>query len=280
MLKSIKSSPKIIYAIGDISILNKKSISIVGSRNNSEYGRNVTKIFTKELVKNDMVIVSGLARGIDSIAHEACINNFGKTIAVVGSGLKNIYPPENEYLFYKIIENGGLIISEYPMDYPVQLKNFPKRNRIISGLSLGTLIIEATYRSGTSITARFAKAQGRKVFCIPNCIGNKNSCGIINMIREGAIVVRNGQDIMNELGMEVISMEKKKKNKQLKILDEDSKKIFNCIYEDEGINIEKIVINTGLDISVVNEKISMLEIDGIIESIGMNRFKVDDCYYE
>lgn len=170
--------------MGNISLLNKNSIAIIGSRNSSEYGRNITKKITKELVENNMVIVSGMAKGIDSIAHESCIKHAGKTIAVLGSGFKHIYPKENEKLFYNIIENDGLVLSEFPIDSPVQMKNFPRRNRIISGLALGVLVIEAAYRSGTSITAKFAKAQGKEVFCIPNSIGNKNSYGTIDLIKK------------------------------------------------------------------------------------------------
>ena len=151
-----------------------------------------------------MVIVSGMAKGIDSIAHETCIKNSGKTIAVLGSGFKHIYPKENERLFYNIIENDGLVLSEFPVDSPVQMKNFPRRNRIISGLSLGVLVIEAAYRSGTSITAKFAKAQKRKVFCIPNSIGNKNSYGTIELIKNGATLVRSAKDIFKNLDLELL----------------------------------------------------------------------------
>ena len=196
MLKKIPSAPKKIYAIGNISLLNEKSISIVGSRNSSEYGRKITKSITKDLVQSGIVIVSGMANGIDSVAHKTCLEYGGKTIAVLGSGFRHIFPKENEELFHQIIENDGLVISEYPIDTPVQMKNFPKRNRIISGLSIGLLVIEAAYRSGTSITAKYAKIQERKVFCIPNSIGSKNSYGTINLIQNGAILVRNAQDIL------------------------------------------------------------------------------------
>ena len=136
-LKNIKPKVQRFFAYGDLNLLKKTSIAVIGSRNCSEYGKKIAKKLTSELVANDIVIVSGMARGIDSVAHETCLEFGGKTIAVLGSGFKNIYPKENTELFYKIIDNGGLVISEFSLEEPVQMKNFPKRNRIISGLSDG-----------------------------------------------------------------------------------------------------------------------------------------------
>ena len=280
MLRKIPSSPKKLYAIGNIGLLKEKSISIVGSRNSSEYGRKITKNITKDLVENNIVIVSGMASGIDSVAHKTCLEYGGKTIAVLGSGFRHIFPKENEELFHQIIENDGLVISEYPIDTPVQMKNFPKRNRIISGLSIGLLVIEAAYRSGTSITAKYAKVQERKVFCIPNSIGNKNSYGTINLIQNGAILVRNAQDILNVLGVEYLKNGAKTNFKQLELLDNNSKKIFDCISNNEEIDAEGISIQTKLDISKVNELLTILEIDEVIKSVGINKFKICEEYYE
>lgn len=284
LLKSISNPPKKLYAIGNISLLNKNSIAIVGSRNSSEYGRTITKKITKELVENNMVIVSGLAKGIDSVGHDTCIKCGGKTIAVLGSGFKHIYPKENEKLFYNILENDGLVLSEFPIDSPVQMKNFPRRNRIISGLSLGVLVIEAAYRSGTSITAKFAKAQKRKVFCIPNSIGNKNSYGTIELIKNGANLVRSAKDIFKELDLELSvdhNIEKREKlNEQLKEMDENSREVFNCIFENEGIDAEEISEKINIDIIRVNQILTYLEINEFIIDIGMNKFKVPEEYYE
>lgn len=280
MLREIPSNPKKLYAVGNIGLFKEKSISIVGSRNSSEYGRKMTKSITKDLVKNNVVIVSGMANGIDSVAHKTCLECGGKTIAVLGSGFKHIFPKENEKLFYQIIENDGLIISEYPIDTPVQMKNFPKRNRIISGLSLGLLVIEAAYRSGTSITAKYAKLQERKVFCIPNSIGNKNSYGTINLIQNGALLVKNAQDILKNLGIEYEKQKDIIKFKQLELLDNESKTIFDCINKNEEIDAEGISAKTGLDISKVNELVTILEIDEVIKSVGFNKFKICEEYYE
>ena len=280
MLRKIPSRPKKLYAIGNIGLLKEKSISIVGSRNSSEYGRKITKSITKDLVEDNIVIVSGMASGIDSVAHKTCLEYGGKTIAVLGSGFRHIFPKENEQLFHQIIESDGLVISEYPIDTPVQMKNFPKRNRIISGLSMGLLVIEAAYRSGTSITAKYARMQGRKVFCIPNSIGNKNSYGTINLVQNGAILVKNAQDILNVLGVEYKKNGTKTNFKQLELLDNNSKKIFDCISNNEEIDAEGISIQTKLDISKVNELLTILEIDEVIKSVGINKFKICEEYYE
>lgn len=280
MLRKIPSSPKKLYAIGNIGLFKEKSISIVGSRNSSEYGRKITKSITKELVESGIVIVSGMANGIDSVAHKTCLEHGGKTIAVLGSGFKHIFPKENEELFHQIIKNDGLVISEYPIDTPVQMKNFPKRNRIISGLSMGLLVIEAAYRSGTSITAKYAKIQERKVFCIPNSIGNKNSYGTINLIQNGAIMVKNAHDILKELGIEYDKQKSIVKFKQLELLDNESQLIFDCINKNEEIDAEGISMKTGINISKVNELVTILEIDEVIKSVGFNKFKICEEYYE
>lgn len=197
-LKNIKNPPKL-YVEGNVELLKNDSIAVVGSRNASDYGKNMTKKFVKKLVEKGLCVVSGLAVGIDTIAHVECIKNGGKTIAVLGSGFKNIYPKENIELYNLILENGGAIISEYSPDSEMKKSNFPKRNRIVSGLTLGTLVIEANYRSGTSITAHYAMKQEKPVFCIPNSLENSNSIGIINLIREGAEVVKNIDEIIEKL---------------------------------------------------------------------------------
>ena len=280
MLKKIKKCPEKIFVLGNLNLLNQNAISIIGSRNSTEYGEKMAKSITEDLVKNDIVIVSGFARGIDSIAHKTCIDNGGKTIAVVGSGFNNIFPKENEKLFYEILEKSGTIISEFPINYPVESKNFPKRNRLISGLSLATVVIEATYRSGTSITARFANAQGRKVYCIPNSVGNKNSCGTINLLKDGANLVTNGTEILKDLDLKIKEKLSEKRPTQIKLLNNKSKVIFDCINYYGMIDSEGISIHCNMDICEVNQLLTMMEIDGIIESVNGNKYKVSDVYVE
>ena len=280
-----KINPKVnrIYAIGNLELLNKDSIAIIGSRNYSEYGKKITIELTKDLVKNNIVIISGMANGIDSIAHNACIDNGGKTIAVLGSGFKNIYPKENEKLFYKILDNGGLVISEYPINVPVQKKNFPLRNRIISGLADAVLVIEATYRSGTSITARYAKEQNKNVFCIPNSIGNKNSRGGIELLKKGAILITNAYEIMKQMNFEVISKGNNRQDFEKSIykkLSNNQKEIFVQLKKYDAMNIEELKSKINLDICEINQNITIMELEDIIEDIGMGKYRLKKEFYE
>ncbi|MBR2787373.1 MAG: DNA-processing protein DprA [Clostridia bacterium] len=201
MLNGIKNAPQELYVEGNIRCFNMPCVTVVGSRDMTEYGKSMARKIVKELTLAGVCIVSGLAVGIDSIAHQTCLDNGGKTIAVLGSGLRKVYPAENVKLYKDIIRSGGCAISEQEPETEAQKMFFPARNRIVSGLSLGTLVIEATYRSGTSITAKFAFEQGRKVFCIPNSIGNKNSSGTLNLIKKGADMVTNGKEILYKLGL-------------------------------------------------------------------------------
>ena len=195
-LRNIDCLPKELYCLGDLELLNvQNSIAIIGSRDCSKYGERAAKEFAEGLSKNDVCVVSGLARGIDAFAHLGCLDAHGKTIAVLGSGIDVIYPKENEKLFYKILKQKGLIISEYPLGTKPEKQHFPARNRIISGLSDGVLVIEARKNSGTNITVDFALEQGKDVFVIPGNIYSKTSDGTNFLIKEGAIPVTTYHDI-------------------------------------------------------------------------------------
>ena len=282
-LKSVRPTVNRIFACGNLELFGKKSIAVIGSRNSSEYGRGIARKITKELVDNNIVIISGMALGIDSIAHETCIENGGKTIAVLGSGFKNIFPKENEKLFQNILASGGLVVSEFPLDEPVQMKNFPKRNRIISGLSDGVLVVEAAYRSGTSITAKNAIIQGKKVFCIPNSIGNKNSYGAIRLAKSGAVIVTSGYEILSGIGIkkeENVDSAKKILNDKIEHMDLNTKKIFLCLKENEFLDSEQISIKTGIDIVNVNQLLTYMELDEIIVNTGISKYKLSEAYSE
>ena len=196
-LKKIKNPPKKLYAIGNVNLLNTTCFSIVGSRVCSKYGMEMAKFFSKELSFQNLTIVSGMALGIDAISHHSTLNVGGYTIAVLGCGFNKIFPEENIGLYNKIIENNGLVISEYCPDEEACSKNFLARNRIVSGLSIGLLVVEAASRSGTSVTAKLAKEQGKKVFCIPHNIGDKYGVGINRLIKNGAIVITSPEEIIN-----------------------------------------------------------------------------------
>jgi DNA processing protein len=173
-LKEINKSPQKIYALGNIELLNKPGIAIVGSRHVSNYGIRVCKYFASGFAKRGIPIISGMALGIDSIAHKEAVKFNSPTIAVLGTGFNHIFPKENLELMQEILDTGGLVITEYPPDTEYRPSNFPKRNRIISGLSIGVLVIEAAYRSGTSITANWANKQGKKVFAVPGRLDLSN----------------------------------------------------------------------------------------------------------
>ena len=196
-LKEIYDPPKELYCLGDIRLLNEPSIAIIGARDASIYGRRVAKQLAEDLSKRGVTIISGLAKGIDSCAHEGSYNNLGKTIAVLGSGIDIIYPKENEDLYKRIIKNGGLVISEYPLGTKPEKDNFPKRNRIISALSSGVVVVEAKEKSGTLITVDCALEQGNNVYAVPGNIDSINSRGTNNLIKEGAIPVTSYIDILS-----------------------------------------------------------------------------------
>lgn len=287
-IKNINKAPLKLYTKGNIDILNKQSITVVGSRNMSEYGRKITQKIVSGLVKYNIVIVSGMAIGIDTVAHKTCIENGGKTIAVLGSGLNKIFPIENKDLFNKIISTGGCVISEHEPNTIAQKRYFPMRNRIVSGLSIATLVIEATYRSGTSITADYAFKQGKKVFCIPNSIGNKNSAGIINLIKKGAKIVTSAEDILCELGIIEDNFEETNKtnrlekiileNEMLMDLEAQTKQIYKCIKENAIINSEIMCDLLCLPMKEINIHLSILELKGLIVDNGNMNFSVSEKY--
>lgn len=198
-LKQIYDSPLVLYVKGNEKILNDMSIAIVGCRNCSQYGKNVTEKISYQLARNDINIISGLARGIDTFAHIGALKAKAKTIAVMGSGHDKIYPAENRGIYEKIIETGGAVVSEYIIGTSPEKMNFPRRNRIISGLSNGVLVVEAKERSGSLITVDFALEQGKEVYAIPGDINKLNSFGTNKLIQEGAKLVLDVRDILEEL---------------------------------------------------------------------------------
>lgn len=196
ILKEIYDPPICLYIRGDKEILNNKSISIVGCRQATNYGREVARNFAYNISKQDINIISGLAVGIDSEAHLGAVGANKKTVAVLGNGLDTIYPKENINLSQKILDSGGAIISEYPLGTKPKKENFPARNRIISGMSSGLLVVEAKEKSGTLITVDFALEQGRDVFVVPGNITSENSAGTNDLIRQGAKLVTDWRECM------------------------------------------------------------------------------------
>ena len=197
-LKHISNPPVVLYIKGNNELLSDRAIGVIGCRLCSEYGKITASHISYDLAKNNICVISGLARGIDTYAHMGAIAGKGETIAVVGNGLDTVYPKENEALFNKIIETGGAIVSEYIVGTKPEAKNFPTRNRIISGLSDGVAVIEAREKSGTFITVDFALEQGKNIYAVPGNITSFSSEGTNELIKQGAKVLTNVKDILED----------------------------------------------------------------------------------
>ena len=262
-LLQIQETPKQLYVEGDTSLLNNDAIAIVGSRKATEYGKKCTSYFAKELAKKGITIISGLATGIDSVAHIHSMKEQGKTIAVIGSGFKHITPKENYYLYEQIIEKGGCIVSEYPPETKEEVANYPRRNRIISGLSMGVLVIEARHRSGSGITANLAMKQKKEVFCVPNRIDEKTASGTNNLIKKGANLVTCPEDILEFYDLKTLNEEME--------MPKEYKEVYELIGE-LPISANEIAKITNKSIGKVAESLCMLEIEELIKQVAGNQY--------
>ncbi len=257
-LINIKKNPEQIYVEGNISLINTVGIAVIGSRHHSDYGKRMCEFFVRELVKYGVTIVSGMAEGIDSIAHKTCIENGGNTIAVLPCGLKNIYPKKNAKLYNDIINFGGAVVSEYSENIEADSKKFLERNRIVSGLCIGTLVIEAGYRSGTSVTARLTKEQGRELFCVPSSLENYKGITSNKLIQDGGKLVTCVEDILNQFPK--ICFEKRDLITNNPFIDEEFVDVYNVLsYKPQHIN--EISKKCGNSINDVSYKLMMLELE-------------------
>jgi DNA processing protein len=275
-LKNIYEAPIVIYVKGEFKVSDEVNLAIVGSRHASYYGLNCAEKFARELAGLNITVISGLARGVDTAAHKGALKSGGRTIAVVGNGLSTVYPPENKELFESISSNGA-IISEFAMSEPPQARNFPRRNRIISGLSCGVLIIEAARNSGALITADFALEQGKDVFALPGKVNEETSFGTNELIKQGAKLVVCVEDILEELKTK-ISMELGRKNITndpglfIKLdLNDDEFKIFNVLSR-EPKHIEIIAKESSLPVSNCLGILLKMELKKIVEQLPGKQF--------
>ncbi len=273
-LKYIDNSPYILYTRGKIENLNSidRNISIVGSRKATNYGKWVCEKFSKELTLKEITITSGMALGIDSIAHKTCISNNGRTVAVLGSGVDTVYPKRNKKLYEEIMID-GLIVSEFPIGSTAMPYNFPVRNRIISGLSDGVLVVEASNRSGTLITATYAGEQNKEVFAVPGNIDNYLSKGTNQLIREGAKITTGIEDILEELNWN--DNQKNKKDLQLNYDKYDKVEVNILELLREG---SKNIIELSEKINIKQQdllsKLTILEMQGIISQEKGKNFRL------
>lgn len=269
LLKEIYDPPFVLYLKGDTEVFGLPMISIVGSRKFTNYGKSVAEDLAGELAKNNICIVSGMAIGIDSLAHEAALKSNGKTIAIVGSGVSNkvIYPQTNLNLSKKIVNSGGAVFSEFLPDAKAQLYFFPMRNRVISGISLGTIVVEAGEKSGTLITAYSALDQGREVFAVPGSIYSNSSFGTHKLIKEGAQLITSAKDILNffELG------KKEEINKKYLAENEVEIKILDILSK-EPKHINEIILLSGLSAQNITGALAILEIKSVVKNLGSMQY--------
>jgi DNA processing protein len=271
-LKNISDPPPVLYVKGRLVKEDNQAIAIVGSRRASFYGIACAEKFSSGLAELGITVVSGMARGIDSISHRAALKAKGRTVAVLGSGLSNIYPPENQELF-KMIAQAGAVISEFPMQTRPMPYNFPRRNRIISGLSLGVVVVEAARNSGALITANCALEQGREVFAVPGQVDSGNSRGVNELIKQGAKLTANIEDILEELDLKLkANLKALSEPAALPAKDNSDKlsaeeNLLLGIVSESPRNIEEIIDQSRLDAGSVMSNLFRLEMRHMIKQL-------------
>ena len=263
-LKEIYDVPPVLYVRGAITPEDEWTIAVVGTRRATIYGREVTERIVTDLVRNRITVVSGLARGIDSIAHRTALEAGGRTIAVFACGLDEVYPPENVKLAQSIMEHGALV-SEYPLGTRPKKEHFPLRNRIMSGLSLGVLVIEGDVNSGAMITAERALEQNREVFAVPGSILSPTSTGTNRLIKEGAKLVNDVQDILEELNLTMIPRQMEMREL---VPENETESLIIKHLSHEPTHIDEVCRSSCLPIATVSSTLAMMELKGIVRQTG------------
>ncbi len=278
LLREIDDPPPVLYVKGEWqACFEQPGVGVIGSRTCSTYGENASEMLSRDLASRGLTIVSGLARGIDAAAHRGAMRGQGKTIAVIGTGIDSVYPRENNGLVREILSNGGCLVSQFPLCTPPIAENFPYRNRIISGLSLGVLIVEASERSGSLITARLAMEQNREVMAVPGNITSSNSFGTNYLIKSGAKLVQQWQDVVAELPSDVSAAilppkmdappaEKAERQPELMPADmsENERKVWHILTPDGSTHIDILLETTGLSFGDLNNALVGLDIRDLI----------------
>lgn len=267
LLRKIEYAPPVLYVCGTLHDDDwNVAFAIVGTRRNSSYGRQVTESFASELAQRKVTIVSGLALGIDTIAHTTALDVGGRTIAVLGCGLDTIYPASNYHLARRIVESQqGALITPFPLGVKPEAGNFPARNHIISGLSLGVLVTEAPIKSGALITASSALNQGREVFAVPNGIFSPGSTGVNKLIQEGAHPVTNVHDILNSLNL--FTLPQQVEAQQL-LPENEEERTLMALLSTEARHIDELIRESELSANQVSSALTILELKGIVKSVG------------
>ena len=276
-LLNIAQPPPVLYVKGTLTPADEWAIAMVGTRRASAYGRETARALALTLAANRVTIVSGLARGIDAVAHQAALDAGGRTIAVLGSGLDQIYPPEHQALAEKIMQAGALV-SDYPLGTPPESANFPPRNRLISGLAKGVLVVEAPEGSGALLTADYAAEQGRDVFAVPGSILLKSCRGTNKLIQNGAKPVLEASDVLEELNMTLVTQ-----YSQASLIfpaDENEKQLLTLLSA-EPVHVDDLGVKTGMPISQVTGTLALMELKGLVRQVGgMNYVTVREARVE
>ncbi len=278
LLRQIPDPPPYLYAYGTLSP-SIKNLALVGSRNATRYGIMATTRLASDLAGLDITVVSGMARGVDTAAHIGAMSGGGRTVAILGSGLERVYPAENMKLFHRIAENGA-VMSEFPLASAPEPHHFPIRNRIISGMSLGVVIVEATKRSGSLITARLALEQNREVFAVPGNIHSHKSAGTNSLIKQGAKLVEGPQDILEELSHVITVHRAGSRGKQepvpahLPPLSEDEQQVFTALGPDP-VHIDDLVRRLSMAPGRLSAILLQLELKGVVQQSPGKLFSTD-----
>ena len=263
-LKEIYDYPPLLYVRGELLPQDEWCLAVVGTRRATVYGRQVTEEMVADLAQSKITVVSGLAKGIDTVAHQAALNAGGRSLAVFACGLDTVYPSENADLARKVMQQGALI-TEYPLGTRPRAENFPRRNRIMSGLSMGVLVVEADETSGAMITAQLALEQNREVFAVPGSILSPASRGTNHLIQEGAKLVRDYTDILEELNLMTIARQIELKE-MLPASDTESRLLKHL--GPEPIHIDEVCRSSGLPVATVSSTLAMMELKGLIKQMG------------
>ena len=270
LLKQIDHAPPVLYVAGTLSEADQFALGIVGTRNSSPYGRQVTERFAADLAAGQVTVVSGMALGIDTIAHTATIDAGGRTLAILASGLDIIYPSDNTGLARRIVESGqGALITEFPLGVKPDTRNFPARNRIISGMSLGVLITEAPEKSGALITARFALEQGREVFAVPGNILSSRSTGVNKLIQDGARPVMSVNDILDALNLFMVPQHVEM---QATLPESEDERTLLALLSHEPLHVDELIRQSDLPTMTVSATLLEMELKGMIRRVGSMQY--------
>jgi DNA processing protein len=264
-LREIGDAPPVIYVRGELTSDDEWSVAIVGTRRATAYGRQATAELARGIAANRVTVVSGLARGVDTIAHRTALDSGGRTIAVLASGLDTIYPPENAALAREITERGALV-SDYPLGTKPRADFFSRRNRIMSGLALGTMVVEGDFKSGAMITARFATEQNREVFAVPGSIFSPQSRGPNSLIRDGATPISSGDEVLEALNLTMIGAQMDF-GRVAPPASEEERALMSALSR-EPRHIDEVVRASGLAAGVVSGTLALLELKGLVRNVG------------